>query len=201
MEICFSFFQKIVVTVPVGDDKEKQKAMKAVSALQGTKNPLLPRFFLLEWFSVLFSDDVVFFLSVGISSISFDMKEKKMTVVGAIDPVQVVGKLRKHWHAGVVTVGPKEEPKKDEPKKEEPKKEEPKKESAEQIAELVKLYKSYNPHMTTQYVVVSKEEDPNACVISWIRFSLYISLYFVYRKGSSWRLIWATHRIFLSIEM
>ena len=93
-----------------------------------------------------------------------------MTVVRAIDPIQVVGKLRKHWQAAVVTVGPKEEPKKaepkkDEPKKVEPKKDEPKKDSAEQVSELVKLYKSYNPHMTTQYAVFSREEDPNSCVI------------------------------------
>ena len=88
-----------------------------------------------------------------------------MTVVGAIDPIQVVGKLRKHWQAAVVTVGPKEEPKKAEPKKDEPKKVEPKKDSAEQVSELVKLYKSYNPHTTTQYAVFSREEDPNSCVI------------------------------------
>lgn len=64
-----------------------------------------------------------------------DMKEKKLTVIGTVDPVNVVSKLRKYWPAAeLVTVGPakepekKEEPKKEEPKKEEAKKEEPKKE-------------------------------------------------------------------------
>ena len=63
-----------------------------------------------------------------------DMKEKKLTVIGTVDPVNVVSKLRKYWQTDIVSVGPakepekKEEPKKEEPKKEEEKKEEPKKE-------------------------------------------------------------------------
>ncbi|XP_078447823.1 heavy metal-associated isoprenylated plant protein 39-like [Wolffia australiana] len=147
--------KKVIVRVDVADDKDKRKAMKAVASL------------------------------IGISFMSMDLKEKKMTVIGLVDPVKVVEKLRKHWHAQIVNVGPKEEPKKEEPKKPEPKKEEPKKEAPkkeqpkeepkkeehkkdtnEQIAELVKLYKAQNPYMTTTYAVYSREEDPNACVIS-----------------------------------
>ncbi|XP_073111972.1 heavy metal-associated isoprenylated plant protein 39 [Elaeis guineensis] len=55
-----------------------------------------------------------------------DMKEKKLTVVGAVDPVKVVSKLRKFWPTNIFSVGPVKEPEKE--KKEEPKKEEPKKE-------------------------------------------------------------------------
>ncbi|XP_078428388.1 heavy metal-associated isoprenylated plant protein 39-like [Wolffia australiana] len=127
--------KKIVVTVDVADDDEKRKAMMAVSVLP------------------------------GINYMSMDMKEKKMTVIGTIDPVKVVEKLRKRWNAHIITIGPKEEPKKAEPKKGDPKKEEPKKDSAEHLAELVKLYRAYNPHLTTHYTVISKEEDPNSCVI------------------------------------
>lgn len=58
------------------------------------------------------------------------MKEKKMTVIGSVDPVSVVMKLRKFWHTDVVTIGPAKEEKKEEPKKEEAKKEEAKKEEA-----------------------------------------------------------------------
>lgn len=37
----------------------------------------------------------------------------------------------------------------------------------QQIAELVKLYRSSNPQMAAEYYhVYSAEEDPNACVIS-----------------------------------
>lgn len=57
-------------------------------------------------------------------------------VVGTVDPISVVSKLRKkNWPANIISVGPakepekKEEPKKDESKKEEPKKEETKEES------------------------------------------------------------------------
>lgn len=80
-------------------------------------------------------------LFAGIDEISIDLKGKKLTVIGTVDPVAVVSKLRKkNWPSHIISVGPakepekKEEPKKEEPKKEEPKKEEPKKEEAKEEA-------------------------------------------------------------------
>lgn len=100
-----------------------------------------------------------------------DMKEKKLTVVGAVDPVQVVSKLRKSWHAEILTVGPAKEPEK---KKEDEKKDEKKddkkddgkkKTEKEQIEELIKMYKNYNPYYMQYHHVYSAEENPNSCVI------------------------------------
>ncbi|XVF33260.1 hypothetical protein REPUB_Repub17cG0153700 [Reevesia pubescens] len=67
---------------------------------------------------------------------AMDMKAKQLTVIGTVDPVHVVSKLRKYWPTDLVSVGPAKEPeKKEEPKKEEPKKEEPKKEEEQKKEE------------------------------------------------------------------
>lgn len=71
----------------------------------------------------------------GIDEISVDLKGKKLTVIGTVDPVAVASKLRKYWQTDILLVGPAKEPeKKEEAKKEEPKKEEPKKEEGKEEA-------------------------------------------------------------------
>lgn len=134
------------------------------------------------------------FSRLGIDSISMDMKEKKLTIIGTVDPVNVVSKLRKFWPTNIVLVGPakepqnkeeakKEEPKKEEgkkeetkkeeggkkeaeePKTEEPKKEEEKKKEPDSVIGIMP-YRAYYPPMNTYYHVHhSMEENPNACVI------------------------------------
>ncbi|XP_059643253.1 heavy metal-associated isoprenylated plant protein 39-like isoform X1 [Cornus florida] len=104
------------------DEKAERKAMKAVSSLAGIQS----------------------------ISMSTDMNEMKLTVIGTVDPVAVVKKLRKSWHTDVLSVGEPDK-KKEEPKKEDGKKEEPKK-------------VEFKPIPYPVYSFPSAEEYPNASI-------------------------------------
>lgn len=101
-----------------------------------------------------------FFFLVGIDSIAMDMKDKKLTVIGTVDPVNIVSKLRKYWLTNLISVGSaeepkkKEEPKKEEAKAEEGKKEEPKKEEAKKEEE-----KKEEPKKEEEKKEEKKEEE------------------------------------------
>ncbi|KAK3220229.1 hypothetical protein Dsin_014199 [Dipteronia sinensis] len=140
--------KKAVMKLELYDERAKKKAMKTVSGMQ------------------------------GVDSILMDMKDRKLTVVGDIDPVDIVSKLRKLCHTEIVSVGPSKEPekKKEEPKKEDPKKtEEKKKEDAKKAEELQKIWQAYYHSGHPDYIIAQHpphyfhrsvvEEDPNACVI------------------------------------
>ncbi|KAF8769198.1 hypothetical protein HU200_006701 [Digitaria exilis] len=70
--------QKVVLLLDLqgNDVKEKRKVLKAVSTYP------------------------------GLDLIAVDMKQRKLTVVGLVDPIELVTKLRKHWRAYIFYVGP-----------------------------------------------------------------------------------------------
>ncbi|PIM99851.1 Copper chaperone [Handroanthus impetiginosus] len=133
--------QKVVLKLEVHDAKGKRKAMKAVSSLTEINSLKL-------------------LCNSGIESLAMDMNEKKLTVIGNVDPVQIVHKLRKSWYTEILSVGPAKEPE----KKEDGAKDDGKKDD-DPTKELLELCKKYYPHYTEYYCVHSCEENPNSCVI------------------------------------
>lgn len=100
------------------------------------------------------------------------MKTEKMILIGSIDPVVVVKKLKKIGQVPrLETVGPAKEieKKKDDAKKPEAKKDEGNKQEVKKIEPMVEYMNAYNvryPYYSQHYYVRTVEEDPNACVIS-----------------------------------
>ncbi|KAK7315138.1 hypothetical protein VNO77_33670 [Canavalia gladiata] len=111
--------KKLVLKVELYDNKMKQKAMKTASGLS------------------------------GVESVSVDMKNKKLTLIGNTDPIDVVSKLRKWCNTEIVSVGPAKE-EKNEPLK---------------LYEPYPLYYQMRPPQYTQYHYVNSVEQDHGCVI------------------------------------
>lgn len=96
-----------------------------------------------------------------------EMKDKKLTVIGDIDPIKIVAKLRKLCHTEILAVGPakelekkKDDGKKDEQKKDDGKKEEPKKDDGKKKEEAAKAAVVAYPGFQQGYYVPQQIYPP-----------------------------------------
>ncbi|KAH9306035.1 hypothetical protein KI387_010439, partial [Taxus chinensis] len=128
---------KIVLRLAIDDDNSKRKALKAVAGVQ------------------------------GVVSVAVDMKEKKITVIGDVDPVYLTSKLRRFGFTGLVSVGPAKEEKKEGEKKEEkkPDQSDAKKENKAEAQKIVYVPSSYHYDYRHYDYSVFNDENPNACTI------------------------------------
>eukprot|EP01018_Ginkgo_biloba_P027495 Gb_25184 [translate_table: standard] len=122
--------KKMVLKVEIEDSKSKSRVLKAVAGVQ------------------------------GVDSISVDMKEKKITVVGEADPVFLTAKLRKFRYTDLLSVGPAKEEKKADEKKPDEKKPPEKEEKKVTPPTIV-----YVPGNVVYSYEVGSDENPCACVI------------------------------------
>ncbi|BAU02236.1 hypothetical protein VIGAN_11171900 [Vigna angularis var. angularis] len=163
---------KVVLKVDVQDEKIRKKAMQRVCGISGkeSQHSTISAMLIIcfnfvaqgknqieqknEFFGMIFS---------GVESVSVDMKDNKITVIGDVDSVKVAIKLKKLGPADILSVGPAKEPKKEE------KPPEPKKDPKEEYAQLLKIYEAYFNQIRHQpypyYYNRTVEDNPCACVI------------------------------------
>jgi len=115
--------KKMVLKVAIEDEKRKRRAMRAVAAVE------------------------------GVESVTVDMKERKITVIGEADPVDVAKKLMKLGFTELLSVGSANE------------------EKAAAETPAVVYHHQLNPNYVygpyegySSYTVV-RDEDPNGCTI------------------------------------
>lgn len=148
-----SNMKKMVLKVSIEDERSKRRVMQIVAGVE------------------------------GVESVAVDMKEKKITVIGEADPVEVTIKLRKFGFTELLSVGPAKEEKKEEkkdekkpaPEKKEEKKDEKKdsgkkdekKANTPAVVFVNPSNISYVPDQSGYpYTVVKDEYNPNTCTIS-----------------------------------
>lgn len=102
----------------------------------------------------------IFFTVEGIESISVTLKDRKLTVIGNVDPIDVVNKLRKLWRAELLSFGSDytELAKKirDNKKKQVMNKDDDDQEKSEQKQELIKTFQNLLDIYTTILSIYSE---------------------------------------------
>lgn len=104
----------------------------------------------------------------GVESVSVDMKEQKLTLIGDMDAVVVVSKLRKLCYTVILSVGPAKEERNEKGKEKKKPEQNNNNDQNQNLTDIVKVCEAYqyqNQMRQPHYYYTSLEENPNACVI------------------------------------